>query len=459
VIGGSVLATACKALCKSYAKRFAEGCKALCASNWEDTDVTAAPLAGTNRDTEQTDAANAEALRQLFDVDPFLVDIAPALEALPGMAPNVILTSGPPLPWSEYLGGQRRAIAGATVHEGLAASIQEAETLLEAGEVVVAGCHDYACVGSLAGVTSASMPVLVVQDAHSGQRGHCTLFEGATPARLNYGVWNDAVAANLRYLAHTIAPKLAGLIRSIDGGIALKPIMRRALAQGDEMHSRNTAASLMFLREIVPALVELDSIHTAELVTYLTTGDYFFLRPAMAASKVMADQMSGVAGSSIVTAMAFSCREFGIRVSGTGSRWFRGPLPVAEQAKFFDGHGPADLEVMGGESPITEVCGLGAMGQAAAFTLQDYQGGVQTMIERNLEMYTITAAEHPELRIPFFAFRGTPVGIDVHRVAETGTSPVMDVGIAGRAGGQIGAGLFRAPIEPFIAAHKALLSA
>lgn len=424
----------------------------------EDTHVTSVSGTDTEHDAEQTDAANAEALRRLFDVDPFLVDIAPALEALPGMAPNVILTSGPPLAWSEYRGGQRRAIAGAVVYEGLAASIQEAERLLDAGGVVVAGCHDYACVGSLAGVTSASMPVLVVQDASSGRRGHCTLFEGATPARLNYGVWNDDVAANLRYLAHTIAPTLAGVIRSIEGGVALKPIMRRALAQGDEMHSRNTAASLMFLREIVPALVELDSVHTTELVTYLTTGDYFFLRPAMAASKVMADQMSGVAGSSIVTAMAFSCREFGIRVSGTGSRWFRGPLPVAEQAKFFGSHGAADLEVMGGESPITEVCGLGGMGQAAAFTLQDYQGGVQTMIERNLEMYTITAAEHPELRIPFFKFRGTPVGIDVHRVAETGTSPVMDVGIAGRAGGQIGAGLFRAPLEPFIAAHKALLS-
>ncbi len=409
-------------------------------------------------DAGETGLANAEALRRMFDADPVLVDIRPALEALPGMAANVILTSGPPLPWSDYSGGQRRAIAGAVVYEGLAADVVEAAALLDAGEVVVAGCHDYACVGSLAGVTSASMPVLVVEDANSGHRGHCTLFEGATLARLNYGVWNDAVAANLKFLSQTIAPTLARVIASIDGGIALKPIMQRAMAQGDEMHSRNTAASLLFLREIVPALVALDSARTADLVTYLTSGDYFFLRPAMAASKVMADRMSGVAGSSIVTAMAFSCREFGIRLSGTGARWFRGPLPVAEQAKFFDGHGPADLEVMGGESPITEVCGMGGMGQAAAFTLQDYQGGVDTMIERTLEMYTITAAEHPTLKIPYLGFRGTPVGIDAHRVARTGITPVMDVGIAGRRGGQIGAGSFRAPLEPFVAASQALRS-
>ncbi|MCU1603955.1 MAG: YahG/YlbE-like protein, partial [Modestobacter sp.] len=55
-------------------------------------------------------------------------------------------------------------------------------------------------------------------------------------------------------------------------------------------------------------------------------------------------------------------------------------------------------------------------------------------------------------------YRGTPAGIDVRRVADTGITPVMDVGIAGRAGGQIGAGCFRAPIEPFLDALQALTS-
>jgi hypothetical protein len=404
------------------------------------------------------DGANEEALRRLFGSEPVLIDVLPALKALPGMAPNIILTSGPPMAWPEYVGGQRRAIAGAAVYEGLAGSVDEAEHALNSGDIEVAGCHDFGCVGSLAGVTSASMPVLVVEDANSGRRGHCTLFEGATLSRLNYGVWNDDVATNLAFLADVIAPTLARVLRSIDGGVELKTIMQRAMLQGDELHSRNTAASLLFLREVVPALMTVRSPHTTELVEYLTAGDYFFLRPGMAASKVMADQMSGVEGSSIVTAMAFSCREFGIRVSGTESQWFRGPLPVAEEAKFFEGSQRDDLEVMGGESPITEVCGLGGMAQASAFTLQDYQGGVGTMIERTLEMYQITAAEHPTFKIPFLGFRGTPVGIDVHRVAASGLTPVMDVGIAGRRGGQIGAGSFRAPLEPFVAASRALLN-
>jgi hypothetical protein len=73
-------------------------------------------------------------------------------------------------------------------------------------------------------------------------------------------------------------------------------------------------------------------------------------------------------------------------------------------------------------------------------------------------MYDITAAEHPLFRIPFFGFRGTPAGIDVHKVTASGIAPVMDVGIAGSQGGQVGAGSFRAPIEPFAMASGALLT-
>ena len=48
------------------------------------------------------------------------------------------------------------------------------------------------------------------------------------------------------------------------------------------------------------------------------------------------------------------------------------------------------------------------------------------MIAMNRAMYSITVAEHPELKIPYFGFRGTPVGIDVHKVVATGIAPVMD---------------------------------
>jgi hypothetical protein len=75
-------------------------------------------------------------------------------------------------------------------------------------------------------------------------------------------------------------------------------------------------------------------------------------------------------------------------------------------------------------------------------------------------MYEITLAEHATYRIPALDFRGTPLGIDVRKVVETGITPVIDTGIAHREAGvgQIGAGLSAAPMECFIQALAALAS-
>ena len=73
-------------------------------------------------------------------------------------------------------------------------------------------------------------------------------------------------------------------------------------------------------------------------------------------------------------------------------------------------------------------------------------------------MYEITVAEHDAYRIPILDFRGTPVGIDVRRVVETGVTPLINTGIAGRKAGtgQVGAGVARAPLGCFTAALEAL---
>jgi hypothetical protein len=403
---------------------------------------------------QATSAANDLALERFHGAQPRLVDIATALDVIPGMRRDLVLTSGPTMPWSEYTGGQRTAILGSVVYEGLAADIAAAARALDRGEVTVEGCQDHDCVGSLAGVTSASMPVVVVEDAADGRRAFCTLFEGETPSRLNYGVWDEAVRTNLHFLADTIGPALGQAVRR-RGPISLLPIMQRALRQGDELHSRNASASLLLLREIVPAIAS-GGAAVAELVAYLTAGDYFFLRPAMAAAKVLSLRMANIEGSSIVTSMAMSCSQFGIQVSGLGERWFTGALPRFEHYKLTDGHTIDDAQFMGGESIITEVCGLGAFAQTAAFTLQDYQGGVENMIRCNSQMYEITRSESRFFTLPFLDFRGSPTGIDVHAVTRTGITPVMDIGIAGAHGGQIGAGLARAPRQPFVDASAAL---
>jgi hypothetical protein len=403
--------------------------------------------------------ANAATLERLWAAEPVLVDVRPMLEVVPGMTPETVLTSGTPLPWEDYYGGQRSGVIGGALHEGLARDEEEADALVRVGKIRVATCHEYGCVGSLAGIYTASMPVFVVENANGGNRAFCNLFEGPSPARLNYGVYNDAVRESLELIRRVVGPLLGEAVRRA-GGIPLRPIVRRALHMGDELHSRNTAATLLFTRELFPVLLDLADDRGADVrrtLDYLCSSDYFFLRLSMASSKATADAAHGVEGSSIVSAMTFNCRNFAVRVSGLGDAWFQAPMPPMEP-KLFDGYTLADVEYMGGESVINETVGLGGFAQAAAFPLQEYQGGsAERMVETNLEMYEITAGEHPEYKIPFLGFRGVPTGIDVYRVAESCIAPALNIGVAGRGGGQIGAGILRAPLACFeqaVAEHR-----
>lgn len=402
--------------------------------------------------------ANRLAFERLTKADPVLVDVRPAGEFIPRFTRETILTSGPPMDWPDYVGGQREAIIGGALFENLAKDRDEAISKLDAGEIKVGPCHDFGCVGSLAGIYTASMPVFVVENRTFGNIACCNIYEGSNPRRLNYGVYDEGVRERLLIVQNEIIPVVAETLRHTDG-IPLKPIIKRALNMGDELHSRNTAAALLFLRELVPSLLAVASSSGSDRVTRavkaMSDDHYFFLRLSMAAAKATADAARGIDGASVVTAMAFNCRGFAIRVGGLGDAWFKGPHASVE-AKLFEGHTEDEITWMGGESIITETIGLGGFAQAAAPALQTYQGGsYEAMISRNQELYEITVGENPDYLIPALGYRGTPTGIDIFKVLESRVLPVMDVGIAGRNGGQIGAGVVRAPLTCFERAAEA----
>lgn len=401
--------------------------------------------------------ANAEVVERLVSADPVLVDVKPAIEVVPGMAPNVVLTSGPPHAFEDYDDGQRDAIVHGALFEGLAKTYQEAVEGFRAGDIVVDACQQHGCIGSLAGIYTARMPVFVVENRTHGNRGFCNFYEGESHRRLNYGSWGEDVRENLVFIEDVLAPVIGEAVRRV-GGTPMKPIMQRALHMGDELHSRNTAATLLFTRELFASFLDMEREWGGEIrktLAFLRQSDYSFLRLSMASGKVTADAAHGIEGSSVVTSMTMSCRGAAIRVSGLGQQWFEGPHPSME-GKFFEGYSMEDAAWMGGESLINETVGLGGMAQAAAFPLQAYQGGSpEVMIRNNLEMYEITVSEHPDFQIPYFAYRGTPVGIDVFKVLDTGITPCVDAGLAGKDGGQIGAGILRLPIECFRQAAEA----
>ncbi len=407
---------------------------------------------------DEVDAANREALRRLAAAQPVLVDVRPALEVVPGMTPTTLLHAGPPLPWDRMSGPVRGAVIGALLYERLAETPEEAERLAESGSLTFDPCHHHAAVGPMAGITTARMPVLVMENRAGGNRSYSTLNEGLGKA-LRYGAFAPDVIERLRWFETVLGPALGEVLRRI-GGVDIRNLIAQALQMGDECHNRNRAASALLIKTLAPHVAALD-IPAAErerILTFAAGNDHFFLNVGMAACKAALDAAHGVRLSSLVTVMARNGTEFGIRVSGLGDRWFTGPsgTPVG---LYFPGFSGEDANPDMGDSAITETAGLGAFAMAGAPAIVQFVGGTPAdALGYTRRMYEITLGESEAYRLPALDFRGTPTGIDVRLVLQTGILPQINTGIAHRLPGigQIGAGLVNPPFVCFEAAGRAL---
>jgi hypothetical protein len=392
------------------------------------------------------DAANRTAVERMISTRPILTGVARAGDVVPGLRENLLLHAGPPIEWERMSGPLRGAVIGALIFEGLAKDEAGAVARVERGEIDFEPCHHHATVGPMAGVTSASMQVYVVEDATHGLRTFSNLNEGYGKV-LRYGAFSDEVIAKLRWMNGTMAPILAEALAKCGGtgGMDLRALLAEALHMGDEGHNRNKAGSLLFLKQLAPYIGD------AEVLRFLGDTALSVLNPVMAACKAMADAAHGVEGSTIVSAMARNGTDFGIRVSGLGDRWFTAPAMVPD-GLYFAGFSSADANPDIGDSTITETAGIGAFAMAAAPAIVTFIGGSpQDAVHATREMYEITAAEHEHFTIPVLGFRGTPVGIDLRKVVELGITPRVNTGIAHRQAGvgQVGAGLVRPPMAVF----------
>ncbi len=423
-----------------------------------DGDVRAAEDLARLVNQPDVEAANRTAFERYVAARPKLDGIAPARDVVPGMKARRILHAGPPVAWQAMCGPMRGAIIGAILYEGWAEDARAAAALAEAGDVAFAPCHHHDAVGPMAGIISPSMPVWRVSDAGSGRAAFCSINEGLGRV-LRFGAYHDEVLERLRWIAETLAPVLSAGLEKL-GGIDLLPLMAQALHMGDEVHNRNNAATSLFLRRIAPVILESDVSRQAasEAIAFIADNDHFFLNISMAACKTMLLAADGVAGSSMVTAMARNGVEFGIRMSGTGERWFTRPAPIID-GLFFPGYDARDAAADLGDSAITETAGIGGFAMAAAPAIVQFVGGTPADALRNTrEMGIITMGVNTALTLPALGFAGSPAGIDARKVIDTGIRPVINTGIAHRdpGVGQIGAGITRAPLGCFADAVSAL---
>jgi Protein of unknown function (DUF1116) len=411
----------------------------------------------------RVEAANVRVVSRLIGARPYLVDVRPAREMVPELHDRVLLHAGPPLGWAEMTGPMQGAAIGAALYEGWADTPEDAEMLLAGGSVAFVPCHQVGGVGPMGGITSGSMPLLLVEERTGGGTSFCTLNEGVGRV-LRFGANGPEVLERLRWLRDVTGPALGTALRLGDG-IDLRSIMSRALTMGDEMHQRNVAATLLLLREVAPLLAraELPSDQHAAVVGFVGQTDQFFLNVAMAACKAIADAAHAAgAESSLVTAMSRNGVSFGVRLGGTGDRWFTAPVNTPE-GLYFGGYSAADGNPDIGDSAITETVGVGAFCMAAAPAVVPYvgAGGFGDAVRITNEMLEITADRNPDFAIPALDFGGAPTGIDARLVVATGIEPIINTGIAHRQAGvgQVGAGTVRAPIACFEQAVVALAEA
>ena len=401
--------------------------------------------------------ANDQSVDRMLAARPMLMDVARARDVIPALGDRTLLHSGPPIEWQRMCGPVQGAAIGACLFEGWATTPEAARRMLDRGEVHFEPCHDHGAVGPMAGIVSPSMPVVVVENQAHGTRAFATLNEGLGKV-LRFGAYDDSVMTRLRWFAETLGPALSQTLTTI-GPVDLRSITSQALQMGDEGHNRNVAATALFTRTIAPALVESAPGDVASAVLrFLAGNDHFFLNLSMAACKSGLDAAQGVKGSSVVTAMSRNGVDFGIRLSGTGARWFTVPVTVPE-GLYFPGYGPEDANPDLGDSAITETFGIGGFAMAAAPAIVRFVGGTPAdAIGFTRSMERITLRRNPSYTLPSLGFAGTPTGIDARRVVETGVQPVINTGIAHREPGvgQIGAGIARAPLPCFEAAIRAL---
>lgn len=385
-----------------------------------------------------------------------LIGMDIAKNVIPGMHSKMILHAGPPIEWERMCGPMKGAVIGALIYEGLATCEDEAIKLIESGEIEFDPNHEHQAVGPMAGIISPNMPVFIMKNITYGNVSFTNVNEGAGKC-LRFGAYGEEVIKRLHWMRESLYPVMKQAIE-LSGGIDFRAIATQAMQMGDDNHNRHKASTSLFMRELAKYFVMVDAPKEDiyAVAEHLEKIDMFNVNLVMAMCKSISDAASNVEGSTIVTVMARNGTDFGIKVSGTGNKWFTAPANIPT-GLYFPGYSEADAAADIGDSSITETFGMGGFALAAAPAIVQFIGGTyQDGVNITNEMYEITTVENSNFKIPTLNFKGSPTGIDIVKVLDTGIQPTITTGMAHKDPGigQVGAGIVKAPMECFIKAAE-----
>jgi hypothetical protein len=404
------------------------------------------------------DRANAEAVRRLDQSVPLLVDVGPAATLIPSLPDRTLLHCGPVIEWAEVCDPLRRSMRAASVAEGWAQSVEEADRILADGTVKLQPAYRYDTVMPMASAIGPSAPVFAVDNRDGGTRAFAPINQGPGETAW-FGRETPAAIARLELLRDVGGPMLRQVLDS-SGPIDVFALAAQGVQIGDDVHMRTQGTTNLMIRNLLPQLMALPDAGRAPMAQYLSANHLFFLNLAMAGAKATAMWAEQVEGSSIVTMMCRNGTSYGIRLAGS-DEVFIDAAPAVEEAMYYPDYGPETSAPDIGDSAILELVGLGGAAAAGSPAVAGFlPGGMADAVGMTERMASICVAESTRFKIPTRNYRGTPVGVDVRRVVELDTTPKVTTGIlhASSGVGQIGAGVATAPIECFRDAVRSLVS-
>lgn len=377
-------------------------------------------------------AAPACAMARLLRVEPMLARTALAGDVL-RLPPLELLHAGPPLRDPRRPPAVLRSSAVMTcLHEGWAASIDDAESMLLAGELRLSPAQPRGCVVPLALVVSARTPLFEVRDGDRRMHAPVSTVRGADT---RMGCRDPGLLQRLGTRDRDIAPAWQRLL-SEHGPLPLLPLAALGLAGGDDLHSRTSAANAAladWLRQHDAHATLADAVEATPL---------FFLTIWMAACALMLRAAEGADRPALVTRGGGNGERFGIALAGSAAHWTCvAATPPAGRPAASAATGTAVCNAIG-DSAVIDLLGCG--GQALAGASEPRQalaGFVPDDLERHAER--LLAARHPVLN--------RLVGLDARCVVATGSAPLVALTMqaADGIGGFVGRGVYRPPVELF----------
>ena len=352
---------------------------------------------------------------------------------------RVLFHAGPPFAGPEEVPPPvMNSLVAATRFEGWATTEAEAQALILAGRVRLQSAQDHDLLVPLAGVLSPSMTVVTVADAaNPARRKHCALNEGNQHAT-RLGRADPGLTAHHRWLN---GPFTEWLTTRLTEPVDLFPILRAALAAGDDCHARTLAGSAAIVELLLdPARAGTPAPAAAQ--TFLNSAGAFALSLWMATAALCLAAAEGTAGSQIVTRAGGNGRRFGWQSAGKPGVWNLATAPVPQGSVEPSATGSHAIGALG-DSAVVDFFGLGGQALAGAPALRDALAAHLPPDWRDRGMACLGPA-HAGAGLAACA-------TDAAACTAVGKGPIILIGMIDAAGrmGRIGGGVIDVPAAVF----------